>query len=133
MSKIAINISLQQEHFEIDISGNAAGFANLTDYLSRSPTGVFPLKSSPNTYFPMSIKILSTKLVEQSKGLVTAQVSDAELRLMGDPKAFLKLGAFLESLQNLSPGEHFHLDWFSNEDLLAPNTSNMSFIFSIES
>ena len=132
MYTIAINVSMQKEYFEIDISGNAVEFASFTNYLSKRPTDIFPLKSKPNAYFPKSMKSLSTELLEQSDGLIAVQIVNNDFRIIGDSQAFLKLVDFLESLPNLSPGEHFHLDWFSNESLLAPSTSNMSFIFFME-
>jgi len=133
MSEIAINISEPQEGVEINISGNASAFTALADHLSKNTTSILLLKSEPNAYFPRKMEFLSTVLLEQSNGLITVQVIDAEFRLVGDSQAFQKLGSFLESLENLIPGEHFHLDWFANGDLLAPDTADMSFIFWMES
>jgi hypothetical protein len=132
MCGIAINISSQQGHFEIDILGATADFASLTKQLTIPAAGVFPLKYKPNTHFPVPMSHLSIEPVGQSKGVITALIEGAELTLSGDAQAFQKLTAFLESLSTLSPGEHFHLDWFANEDLLAPVTANMSFTFSIK-
>lgn len=132
MIGIAINVSSNQEYFEIDISGNNIEFTSFTKQLSKNQTGVITLKFEPDNYFPKSIKFLSTALLEDSDGLITAQVIDDEFKLSGDSLAFQKLINFLESVPNLSPGEHFHLDQFDHEDLLAPITSNMSFVFSMK-
>lgn len=70
--------------------------------------------------------------MSQSDGVVTVLLEEKALKLSGDAQAFQKLRAFLLSLSNLAAGEHFHLDWFANEDLLAPSTANMSFVFSLE-
>lgn len=132
MSLIAINVNSQQEYSEIDISGTAAEFANFTEHLAKLSTGVLSLKSHPNLYFPISMDQLLIELMDQSDGLLTAQIIGTDFKLSGDPQAFRKLIDFLKSLPNLSPEEHFHLDWFANEDLLAPSTSTMAFIFSMK-
>jgi hypothetical protein len=132
MSVIAINVNSQQGYHEINISGTAVEFANLAEYLTNLSTGVLSLKNDSNPFFPISMDQLLIELVDQSDGRITAQVTDKDFKLLGDTQAFRKLIDFLESLPNLSPGEHFHLDWFANEDLLAPSTSNMTFIFSMK-
>jgi hypothetical protein len=137
MIGIAINVSSHQEYFEVDISGNNIDFTSfvkqLLNTLSKNQTGVITLKIEPNTYFPKPIRYLSTALLEDLDGLITVQIIDDKFKLSGDALAFQKLINFLESVPNLSPGEHFHLDQFDHEDLLAPITSNMSFIFSMKS
>jgi hypothetical protein len=110
MCGIAINISSQQGHFEIDILGATADFASLTKQLTIPAAGVFPLKYKPNKHFPVPMSHLSIEPVGQSKGVITALIEGAEFMLSGDAQAFQKLTAFLESLSTLSPGEHFHLD-----------------------
>lgn len=132
MIGVAINIGVHAESFEIDISGNAIDFVDFAKQLSQNLPGVISLRNNPSDYFLKSIKLLSTKLLEDSKGLITVEITDDELRFSGDLLAFKKLIDFLDSVPNLSPGEHYHLDQFDHEDLLDPTTSNMSFIFSME-
>ncbi|MBX0289516.1 hypothetical protein K3G63_03655 [Hymenobacter sp. HSC-4F20] len=132
MCEIAINVGLLQEYSEVDISGTAAGFVKLAGRLVKNSTGIFSLTLKRNAYFPVTISEVSLELVDQSEGLIDAQIHGTELKISGDSRAFQKLAAFLESLSCVPPGGHFHLDWFSDEDLLAPTTSTMSFIFSVE-
>ncbi|TGD79765.1 hypothetical protein [Hymenobacter wooponensis] len=134
MSEIAINLSLQEAQYEIDLSGTAAQFASLVNrvnHLTKYSPDVLSLRYKPSAY-PTAMRQLWLEQVDQSNGLITVQVNDIILKLLGNSQAFYKLTVFLESLSNLRPGEHFHLDWFSNEDLLAPTTASMSFIFSME-
>ena len=88
MCGIAINISSQQGHFEIDILGATADFANLTKQLTIQAAGVFPLKYKPNTHFPVPMSHLSIEPVGQSKGVITALIEGAEFTLSGDAQAF---------------------------------------------
>ncbi|MFC6225310.1 hypothetical protein ACFP2F_18830 [Hymenobacter artigasi] len=132
MCEIAINISTQEEYSEIDISGTEADFASAAKQLAERSTGVFALNLKPNIYFPLPMKHLSMETVGQSKGVISALIHGAEFKLVGDSQAFRKLTDFVESLVNVPPGGHFHLDWFANADLLAPATADMSFIFSIK-
>jgi hypothetical protein len=132
MCPIAINVSSHQEHTEVDISGTHVDFASVTKQLTDLSTGMFPLKHLPNRYYPVPLSRLSIELLPHSNGVITALTEGAEFRLSGDAQAFQKLTVFLESLSNLPVGEHFHLDWFGNEDLLAPATADMAFVFSIE-
>jgi hypothetical protein len=132
MCEIAINTNLHKEQVEVEISGTCAGFATVTQQLVKLSTGVFTIKNMPNRYYPTQISRLSLETVVQSSGVITALVDGADFKLSGDVQAFRKLTDFLASLSSLSPGEHFHLDWFANEDLLAPATADMSFVFLIE-
>ncbi|TGE20988.1 Imm32 family immunity protein [Hymenobacter metallicola] len=132
MCEIAINTSVCQGEYEIDISGTSAEFADVTKQLKALSRGVFPLKHQPNTYHPVAMRQVVIEPVGHSNGVVTAQIEGAEFTLSGDAEAFRKLSAFLTSLSNLSAGEHWHLDWFANDDLLAPATAHMAFVFSIE-
>lgn len=131
MPEIAINVNLQQECYEVNISGTAAAFATFTNHLINLSTAVYSLDKSPNIYFPTQLDRLSVRLVDQSSGLISVQIDNEEFNIVGDEQAFMRFADFAESLQNLSPGEHFHLDWFANENLLSPTTSNMVFIFSM--
>ncbi|WBA44205.1 hypothetical protein [Hymenobacter canadensis] len=132
MCEVAINISTQQEYSEIDISGNEADFASAAKQLAERSIGIFALKLKPNIHFPLPMRHLSMETVSHSSGVITALIQGAEFKLVGDSQAFRKLTDFVESLGNVPPGGHFHLDWFANADLLAPATANMSFIFSIK-
>ncbi|MBT9395500.1 hypothetical protein KLP40_20210 [Hymenobacter sp. NST-14] len=135
MCELSVNVcSLQGEfegHTEIDISGTSADFLRFSYCLSEFPTKGFSLRQKPNIYYPKSLHHLSLDLVDQSNRLITMQVEGVDFKITGDLEAFQKLSSFLESLSNLSPGEHFHLDWFADEDLLAPATNTLSFIFSV--
>ena len=133
MSEIAINLSLQEAQYEIDLSGTAAQFASLVNRVNRLTTcspDVLSLRYEPSPY-PEAMSQLWLEQVDQSNGLIEVQINDTVLKLLGDSQAFYKLKVFLESLSNLRPGDHFHLDWFANEDLLASTTANMSFVFSV--
>lgn len=132
MCEIAINISTQQVPSEIEISGSEAAFANAAKQLAERSTGVFALNPKPNRYFPLPMRHLSMQTVSHSNGVITALMQGAEFRLVGDSRAFRKLTDFVESLANVPPGGHFHLDWLANADVLAPATAEMSFIFSIK-
>jgi hypothetical protein len=132
MLGITINVSMQHECYEIDISGTATEFARLPACLLKAPTNTFALENKTSPYFPVALRQVLLQVVDESQGLLTAQISDAKLKLSGDALAVQRLNGFLSSLQNLRPGEHFHLDLFGNEDWLSPATSAMSFIFSIE-
>jgi hypothetical protein len=132
MCEIVINTSTQQGHSEVQISGTATGFAGLPNYLTDISARVYSLTRRPSAYYPVSISQLSLELVDQSNGLITAQINNAEFKLLGDASAFQKLADFLSSLLELRPGEHFHFDWFGNEYLLAPETATLSVIFSME-
>lgn len=132
MCEIAIKTSLHQGEYEIGIWGTRAEFANLTKPFTGLSRRVFLLKLLPEPYYPVPMQQVVVEPVVHSNGVVTVQIDGSEFTLSGDAQAFLKLTAFLESLSNLSIGEHWHLDWFDNEDLLAPATANMSFVFYIE-
>jgi hypothetical protein len=132
MCGIAINTSSLQGHSEIDISGKVADFTRFAKQLPDLSSGVVSLRQEPSPYFPMSMSQVIVEPVSQSEGLLTARIEGAGLRLSGDGQAFRKLADFLESLSTLSPGAHFHLDWFANDDWLAPATATMSFIFSLK-
>jgi hypothetical protein len=132
MCEIAIHISTQQEYSEIDISGTEADFASAAKQLAERSTVVFALNLKPNIHFSLPMKHLSLETVNQSNGVITALIHGGEFKLVGDSLAFRKLADFVESLGNVPPGGHFHLDWFANADLLAPATADMSFIFSVK-
>jgi hypothetical protein len=132
MCEISINASSQEEDYEINISGTCAEFANAKKQLNGLTGGVFALKHRLETYCPLSIRHVVIEPVGHSNSVVTAVIEEEAFKLSGDAHAFRKLSEFLASLSNLSAGEHFHLDWFANADMLAPTTANMSFIFFIE-
>lgn len=132
MCGIAINVGLLQGHSEVAVSGTAAGFVKLAGCVAEISTGVCSLTPKRNAYFPVAVSEVAWEIIDQSEGLIAAQIHGTELKISGDSQAFQKLAAFLESLSCMSPRGHFHLDWFSNEDLLAPTASTMSFIFSVE-
>ncbi|MDF7814347.1 hypothetical protein [Hymenobacter sp. YC55] len=135
MCELSVNIcSLQGEfegHTEIDISGTSADFLSFSYCLTEFPTKGFSLRQIPNIYYPKSLHHLSLELVDQSNRLITMQVEGVDFKITGDLEAFQKLRSFLKSLSSLSPGEHFHLDWFANKDLLTPATDTLSFTFSV--
>ena len=135
MCELSINVcSLQGEfegHTEIDISGTSADFLSFSNCLIEFSTKGFSLRQRPAIHYPKSLHHLSLELIDQSNQLITMQVEGVDFKITGDLEAFQKLSSFLESLSSLSPGEHFHLDWFADEDLLAPATSTSSFIFSV--
>ncbi|WBO84177.1 hypothetical protein [Hymenobacter yonginensis] len=135
MCELSINVSsLKGEfegHTEIDISGTTADFLSFSYCLTEFPTKEFSLRQRPTIYYPISLHHLSLELVDQSNQLITMQIEGVGFKITGDLEAFQKLRSFLESLSNLRPGEHFHLDWFADEDLLAPATTISSFIFSV--
>ncbi|WP_139252460.1 hypothetical protein [Hymenobacter psychrotolerans] len=135
MRELSINVcSLQEEfegHTEIDISGTSADFLSFSCCLTEFPAKGFSLRQRPTIHYPTSLHYLSLELVDQSNKLITMQVEGLDFKITGDLDAFQKLRSFLESLSNLRPGEHFHLDWFADEDLLAPATDTLSFTFSV--
>jgi hypothetical protein len=132
MCDIAINTNLFQDEYELAISGTRAEFTHVTKQLKDLSEGAFALKYKPDKYYPLPIHQVLIAPISQSDGVVTVLIEEKALKLSGDAQAFQKLSAFLLSLSNLAAGEHFHLDWFANEDLLAPTTANMSFVFSLE-
>jgi hypothetical protein len=128
MSLVAVNVKSHNNYYEIEVVATTAGFYEMADSIINHPSDKFALVKIPSDFYPASKENIVARYRSDSNGLISVQLSGSDLVFLGDKTAFSKLAEFIKSCNNIPVNGHFHLDWFSNEDLLTE--SNHSFVFS---
>ena len=125
---VAVNVKSHNNYFGIEVMATTAGFYKIADSIINHPSDKFALVKIPSDLYPATKENIVTHYLSDSNGLISVQLSGSDLVFLGDEKAFDKLAEFIKSCNNIPEDGHFHLDSFSNENLLTE--SDHSFVFS---
>ena len=113
----------------IAISGSADALLSLGRALSEGKDIQFKAEEIPSRFYPILLRGFSFNLLSTTEALLEVVVEAQQLHISGGAKTAEKLGQSLLNFFSgeVMPGEHFHLDFFEGNGILAPTRYHLIF------